>query len=271
MAKSRPADKGPSRRAERKAPVSADEVRGAVASEITARLRQIAEVQAPPGGVTSARAAQPNPFGPKRRGAEVADKNLLSGGRPSSKARVIAINAFPHPEEVDRVVLQLDGWDGHLQLTIPRDRAVMLVARLQRAIDESAGAHHPIHRPPDPPVEVAADAHRARGARPSKPGGRPTPSDRRRRRDRDDAILGDALDADLTPLDDNALADLAAEPHRARCGLTPPGASPRRTLPEFRAPRENDPPRNYDDVFSKFGRDVAPGSPGPSNTGGRHR
>jgi hypothetical protein len=214
MAKSRPGGDPPSARAGRKTALSPDEARGLIASEITARLQQIAEVQAPPGGSgQTARASRPNPFGPKRRGAEVADKNLLSGKGAASnpKARVIAINAFPHPEEAHCVVLQLDGWDGHLQLTIPRDRAAMLVARLQRAIDDSAGARDPIARPPDPPVEVAAEASRARGAPPAKSGRRPKPSDRRRRRDRADKTLGDALDADLSPLDDDALSDLAAE------------------------------------------------------------
>jgi hypothetical protein len=214
MAKFKPPGDAPSARASRRTPLTPDEARGVVASEITARLQQIAEVQAPPGAAgQAARAARPNPFGPKRRGAEVADRNLLSGegAASNSKARVIAINAFPHPEEAHCVVLQLDGWDGHLQLTIPRDRAVMLVARLQRAIDASAGAHDPISRPPDPPVEVAAEAHRARGGPKAKSGGRPKPSDRRRRRDRADQTLGEALDADLSPLDDAALADLAAE------------------------------------------------------------
>ena len=214
MAKFKPSGGPPNSRAGRKAALSPDEARGLVTSEITARLQQIAEVQAPPDASgQTARAARANPFGPKRRGAEVADKNLLSGEGAGSnpKARVIAINAFPHPEEAHCVVLQLDGWDGHLQLTIPRDRAVMLVARLQRAIDDSAGARDPISRPPDPPVEVAAEAGQVRGGRPAKAGGRPKPSDRRRRRDRVDKALGDALDADLTPLDDDALADLAAE------------------------------------------------------------
>jgi hypothetical protein len=197
MAKFKPVGKAPSRRASRKTALSPDEARGLVATEITARLQQIAEVHTPSGSAAS-RAARPNPFGPKRTGAEVADANLLSGNRPPSKARVIAINAFPHPEEEDCIILQLDGWEGHLQLTIPRDRAVMLMARLQRAIEDSGGPRDPAPRRDAPPVDLG----RARAVRPNR-------ADRRRLRASEAPI--ELPEGNLSPIDDGALTALATE------------------------------------------------------------
>lgn len=207
MAKFKPAGKAPSRRASRKTALSPDEARGLIATEITARLQQIAEVHSPSGSATSAasRAAKPNPFGPRRTGAEVADANLLSGNRPPSKARVIAINAFPHPEEEDCIILQLDGWEGHLQLTIPRDRAVMLMARLQRAIEDSGGPRDPIPRRDAPPAEGV----KTRGGRSPISGARPSRADRRRRRTNEPP--GDSPGEDLSPIDDGALTAIATE------------------------------------------------------------
>ncbi len=128
----------PSRRRSPKPVVLRDEAeaRELAASEVTEKLEQI--------GVSRARsvrqsneseATKPAEARAQAAGAAVVDCRLFSQSADPVSAEVISVTASPDPEAGNRVVIRIDGWEGHLRLTLPRDRAALLVKKLEHALD----------------------------------------------------------------------------------------------------------------------------------------
>ncbi len=81
----------------------------------------------------------------------------------------------------------------------------MLMARLQRAIEDSGGPREPVPRRDASPVEGV----KTRGGRPPISEARPNRADRRRRRKNEEPA--DSPGEDLSPIDDGALTAIATE------------------------------------------------------------
>lgn len=139
---STPARGGPRKRGRdrgRSDPPSPEEVHSRAASEVTARLRQISESRRPrrAGEARSEPAGEPAPGAADIRGVRVTDHGLIVRDRPSSGAELLSVTTNPDPERPDCVVVRLDGWEGHLLLVLPRDRAVLLARKLEQAAELS--------------------------------------------------------------------------------------------------------------------------------------
>ena len=80
---------------------------------------------------------------PHATGAEVIDSNLIVKSSRATSAQVVTIDAYPHPDRPDSVIVRLDGWDGFLLLTLTRDRATLLSNRLVQAVDKSRAWYGP--------------------------------------------------------------------------------------------------------------------------------
>jgi hypothetical protein len=145
----------PSRRQKSKAVVLPDEARELAASEVTEKLEQINVSQArtlrqsPESGVAGPPEARPGPLG-----AAIVDCRLFSHSADAVSAEVISVTASPDSEASDRVVIRIDGWEGHLRLTLPRDRAALLVKKLEHALDACRSR---IPRAARPPAETSPD------------------------------------------------------------------------------------------------------------------
>lgn len=129
----RPRDHGPS------SPPSRDEVQALAASEVTARLQQIADSRRPrrSGDPRPAGRGESAPLAADIRGVRVTDHGLIGRGRPTTRAELISVTTNPDPERPDSVVMRLDGWEGHLVLVLPRDRAALLAKKLEQAVEMS--------------------------------------------------------------------------------------------------------------------------------------
>src|SRR5450755_850073 len=117
-------------------PVSSDEAHARAAEDITARLAQIARSgSSPQGSAARDPSREPESAAIELRGAQVVDCSLVSPEVEISSADVISINAYPDRERPESVVIRIDGWEGHLCMILPRDRAALLIKKLENAID----------------------------------------------------------------------------------------------------------------------------------------
>jgi hypothetical protein len=136
MSKSRSRRKPPSQRKKSEPILLPDEARDVAASEVTARLEQIgiagAGGSAPASGTAG---AHETALALESTGAAIVDCCLLARTGEPVTADVISVSASPHPEKAGSVVLRIDGWEGHLLFILPRDRAALLVKKLEQAID----------------------------------------------------------------------------------------------------------------------------------------
>ena len=62
---------------------------------------------------------------------------MLGPASRAASAQVVTLDAYPHPEKPDCILIRLDGWDGHMTLTLTRDRAALLSSRLVQAVEKS--------------------------------------------------------------------------------------------------------------------------------------
>lgn len=153
MAKSNPRDKRAGRRAAGLPPArpvrrasEGTEPRSIPApSEISQKMQQLSEQihQLSPEMANAIREDDARWTGPHATGAEVIDSNLLAKGSRPASAQVVTIDAYPHPDRPDSVIVRLDGWDGFLLLTLTRDRATLLANRLGQAVDKSRAWYGP--------------------------------------------------------------------------------------------------------------------------------
>lgn len=129
--------KGPLRREPRAGAASRDHARDVAATEIVAKLQQIAGSGAPGAArhVPNADDLRDGVFRLELNGSELTDSGLVARSRKPVVVEVFSIRTFPHPDDSTRVVLRVDGWDGHLELALPRDRAEVLAAGIAQAID----------------------------------------------------------------------------------------------------------------------------------------
>lgn len=70
-------------------------------------------------------------------GSEAHDRGLLGTSSRANPAQVVTLDAYPHPEKPECILIRLDGWDGHLTVTLTRDRAALLASRLEQAVQKS--------------------------------------------------------------------------------------------------------------------------------------
>ncbi len=118
-------------------------------SEITAKVRHLSEFidRVPPELVKDISSAQVGTSAIRTRGSEVIDFHLFSrSGRPVA-AQVVTIDAYPHREHPGLIVVRLEGWDGHLELTLTRHRALLLARRLMQAVEASSITQGPESEP----------------------------------------------------------------------------------------------------------------------------
>lgn len=162
MAKSKPRRRNPGRRPRCEPGVSPDQVHAEAAAEITAKFEQIARSREQDHlGPATNRGNEAVSLGIELRGAHVADYDLVSRTGTGTLTELIAIHASVHPEKPDCVVIRVDGWNGHLLLILPRDRAGLLVKKLEQAI-ESSHARTARKCPPSPEkgVDVIVDVNK---------------------------------------------------------------------------------------------------------------
>lgn len=152
----------PLRRPRRAGVGSQDHAQGLAAEEITARLQQIAgsDHPAPVRPAPNANELRDGVFQLDLTGSEVTDTRLLTRTSKPVSVEVFSVKTYAHPEDPGSVVLRLDGWEGHLVIRLPRDRAVVLNARLAQAIEQgearssrggSPAPPLPLPRPQGPP------------------------------------------------------------------------------------------------------------------------
>lgn len=169
MARGKSDDRQPPRRPRRAGVASKDHAHELAAGEITAKLAQIAESGRP--GPTppppNAEELRDGALVLKLEGAEVTDSGLLATSSRPKTVGVFALTAFPHPEAPGQIVLRLDGWHGHIELSLPRDRAELLAARVDAAVAASTrGRIRGAHTPLEPPaVRVAHGNPQSRSSR----------------------------------------------------------------------------------------------------------
>ncbi len=150
MAKSKPRGIPPSQRPGRgsrpnpagRPALTPEETRGLAAAENAARMHQIEEYLASfqPDLPDTVRADEAPVFerDPSRTtGAEVADHHLLNRSASTVTASLETIDAHPHPDKPDVIAVRLGGNDGHLQLNVSRDRALLLATRLTDAVEKA--------------------------------------------------------------------------------------------------------------------------------------
>ncbi len=138
MAKPRkPGDRFGRRRA-LKPPATSDEAHARATEDIAARLAQIASSrQTPSSSSRDTLHEVADSLAIELRGAQVVDCKLISPRSDLTGVEVISINAFPDRDRPESVVIRIDGWDGHLSVVLPRDRAALLIKKLEHAIDAS--------------------------------------------------------------------------------------------------------------------------------------
>ncbi len=136
MSKPRSRRRPPSQRKKSEPILLPDEARVVAASEVTAKLEQIGIARAggPVAGAENTRANE-TVLGLESTAAALVDCCLLARTGEPATAEVISVSASPHPEKAGSVVLRIDGWEGHLLLILPRDRAALLAKKLEQAID----------------------------------------------------------------------------------------------------------------------------------------
>ena len=139
MGRSKPKDRPPKRRpsAGRLEQASAEAVLARAASDVTARLEQIARNSQP--RVIAGRRRPENDatvVGLEEQGVSLIDQGLIAPGR-TTRSDLIAVAAQPDPDRPDRVILRFDGWEGHVEVVVPRDRAALLVRKLEQAVEMS--------------------------------------------------------------------------------------------------------------------------------------
>jgi hypothetical protein len=185
-------------------PVTSDEAHLRATQDITERLAKIAQSrQAPNSSSRGTHHDEPESFAIELRGAQVIDCKLISPRSDFTGAEVISINAYSDRERSESVVIRIDGWDGHLCVVLPRDRAALLIKKLEHAVDTSRDPKS--LRPGTSPVSpqepgVIVDSSRPEGKPPRHAG-------RRMKRGRalkghqaaTDQVLDELADRDETP------------------------------------------------------------------------
>jgi hypothetical protein len=122
---------------------SEEDLRALAASHVAASFANLAAfAEDPPKEVArNSSPNQPDSRHPRLTGTEVEDRRLLTASPKPLAAPVVTIDAYPHPAEPEKIVVRLDGWEGHLELRLSRDRAALLAARLREAIDRAQASY----------------------------------------------------------------------------------------------------------------------------------
>ncbi len=123
-------------------PGNPDEAMKRATEEISAKLDQIASSRvadrpAMPAARSGLAADSPG-ISPQK--AQVTDCKLISKAGGQGVAEVISINARPHAEKPGCIEIRIDGWEGHLLLSLPSDRAALLVRKIEQSLDVLKGS-----------------------------------------------------------------------------------------------------------------------------------
>lgn len=156
-----------------------DHVHAEAAADVTATLQQISRAREQDQLQADRRKPNvPVALGVNLRGTSVVNHGLVSGSDSPDATEVIAVHAAVHPEQPDCLAIRVDGWNGHLVLILPRDRAVLLAKKLEQAIEHSRSMTVRRSSPVPEPTDLIVDLNQnpVRGAKhmplPSKRGGR---------------------------------------------------------------------------------------------------
>jgi hypothetical protein len=164
------------RRGALRPPATSDEAHARATEDIAARLAQIASSRQIPNSFSRGTLHEvADSLAIELRGAQVVDSKLVSPRSDFTGVEVISINAYPDRDQPESVVIRIDGWDGHLSVVLPRDRAALLIKKLEHAIDASRArtSRHAAKAPVAPAKpEVVVDS--------SPPGGEAARHGRRR-------------------------------------------------------------------------------------------